>query len=152
MTKRRSSAKRSAAVGAEAGGNATQIPYIDQEIVGNDAATNWNSLTAALLAGRSVELIPVVQANRVRMIARTWLDFRADGSNDPRVTVPKPPLAVGRRLRPSYFAMGVLRCNGSNQWSVSQIPPDVVVKSQGIDITRVILVTKQATKRHPNTG
>jgi hypothetical protein len=92
MTKRRSSAKRSAAVGAEAGGNATQIPYIDQEIVGNDAATNWNSLTAALLAGRSVELMPVVQANRVRMIARTWLDFRADGSNDPRVTVPKPPL------------------------------------------------------------
>ncbi len=70
----------------------TPKPYIDQEIVGGDPATNWNNLTAAMLAGRSVELIPILQGNRVRTIARTWLDYRADGSNDPQQTPPAPPL------------------------------------------------------------
>ena len=47
--------------------------------MGNDARNQKNNLTAALLAGRSVELIPVVQVNRVRMIARTWLIFKRMG-------------------------------------------------------------------------
>ena len=90
--KRRGVRRRVTARTVEVGGGTATNPYIDQEITGSDATANWNSMTTALLAGRSVELIPVVKANRVRTIARIWLDFRTDASNDPRVVVPKPPL------------------------------------------------------------
>ena len=71
--------------------NATVL-FFDREITGSDGAANWNSLHSALLAGRSVELIPIVLPHRVTMIARIWFDYRADGSNDPTKTPPNPPL------------------------------------------------------------
>lgn len=76
---------------------AASTPYIDREIVSNNGQANWETLHSALLAGTSVELISVLipQAGtvpRVTMVARIWLDHRADGSNDPERTPPNPPI------------------------------------------------------------